>query len=310
VFLPTTFSSIIIPISAMVDSFIIINLLVTSGYTSHVSTIMYGLWGGVVQPLISIPTILIEGISTCIVPSLSGVVAGMHEGGLNRKVTFFIKVAFVLALIMFAVVFVFAEDILVFLYGDGLSQSVIDELFYATKMLRFSSISIIYYALLQTFTAILQSVGKSQIPLIALVVGVCARIILTIYLVSIVNINIFGAIIANTIFLIVADFLLAIYIKLKGLVNSCKIKQIFYPLVAISLSLCMMFAIHKGLSLIINYFMSMVIAGIVGVVLYIFIVYFGSVFDSKEKREYLRLSKNFNKKNNKNATAIAKSTEK
>ena len=310
VFIPTTFSSIIIPISTMIDSFVIINLLVHSGYTSHVSTILYGLWGGVVQSLISLPTILIAGISTCVVPTLSGVIAGRQDGGLNRKITFFIKVTFVLALIMFALIFVFAEDILVFLYGDGLSQNVIDELFYATKMLRFSSISIIYYAFLQTFTAILQAVGKSQIPLLAMIVGVVVRILLTIWLVKVVNINIFGAIVANMVFLILSDILLAIYIRGKGFVNSCDLKQIFQPLLALFLSIFIMFAMHQGLSLIINYFFSMMISGLVGLVVYTFIVYFGVVFDIKEKREYFKFKQKLHKNNCKKMGEAAKSTEK
>ena len=310
VFIPTTLSSVIIPISTMIDSFVIINLLVHSGYTSHMSTILYGLWGGVVQSLISLPTILIAGIATCIVPSLCGVVAGRQDGGLNRKITFFIKVTFVLALIMFALIFVFAEDILVFLYGDGLSQNVIDELFYATKMLRFSSVSIIYYAFLQAFTAILQSVGKSQVPLLAMFVGVVVRILLTIGLVQVVNINIFGVIVANALFLILADILLAIYIRIKDFVNSCDLKQIFQPLLALLLSIFIMFAMHQGLSLIINYFFSMMISGLVGIVIYIFIVYFGVVFDIKEKREYFKFKQKLHKNNCKKMSEAAKSTEK
>ena len=286
VFAPATLSSIVLPIATMLDSFLLINLLVNAGISSTVSTSLYGIWGGVVQTIISLPTIVIAGVSTAVVPSLSGVVAGQSVSQVNKRVMFFIKITMVLAIFMFAVVFVFAEDILYFLYGNGLNSSVFDELQYATKMLQMSSISIIYYALLQTFTAILQAIGKSYIPLLSMVAGLVVRVCLTVMLVGVMSINIFGAVISNIVFLGVTIIILAIYIRNKVELEYNLLKELFLPILIGGCVLVGMRFVYMGLSSIINYFVSMVISVFLGGVVYLIWVFFSKVFTRKEKYDF------------------------
>ena len=295
VIVPSTFSSIVLPIATMVDSFLIINILIKSGFSSQISTSLYGLMGGVVQSLISLPTIIIAGVSTSIVPSLSGVVAGSHDGDVDKKVAFFIKITLVLAVLMTAILFVFAQDILKFLYGDGLGHDVIDEIYYATKMLQISSINILYYSFLQTFTAILQAIGKPQIPFLVLLVCLGVRICLTLVLVAMPNLNIFGAIIAHVLFLGVANILLVFFIK-KSINFELKLfNNLLKPLLSGVVVMLLMYVVHGGLRLIINYFVSMIITCVLGITIYVLWIYFGRVFNDKEKRSYFRKTKKLSK---------------
>ena len=288
VFFPATMSSIVLPVATMIDSFLLINLLVSSGFSSVVSTALYGLWGGVVQTIISLPIILIAGISMSIVPSLSGVVAGQNVARVNKRVMFFIKITWVLSILMFLLVFVFAEDILYFLYGNGLDKSVIDELEIATKMLRVSSISIIYSAFLQTFTAILQSIGKSYVPLILMLISLVVRVILTITLVSVSSINIFGAIVANIIFLALTVVLLAIYIRNKIDLEYKLFKELLYPVIVGIVVFFLMQVLKSGLCLIINYFLSMVISALVGCLVFVVWVFCSQIFTRQEKKDFFK----------------------
>lgn len=299
VVVPATLSSIIIPIATMIDSFIIINLLIKSGYSSTISTSLYGLWGGIVQTLISLPIIVIAGVSTSLVPSLSGVVAGKDVERVNRRVQFFIKITWVLAVAMFIVVFVFAEDILYFLYGDGLHSDVINELYYATKMLKMASVSIIYFAFMQTFTAILQSIGKSHIPFISLLISVIVRVLLTIVLVSMPSINIFGAIIAQSVFLSLSTILMAVYLKRHVDFEFNSWKELFSPLIAGAGSMAIMLLLHMGLSNIIHYFISMIITAIIGLIIFVIWVYYGKVFNEREKKQFFFRKKSLTNGKNK-----------
>lgn len=280
--LPATLSNLIIPIATMLDSFMIINILVKSGYSSIVSTSLYGMWGGIVQSLISLPIIVVAGVSTALVPSLSGLIARNDTNEIKEKVAFFIKLTWILAILMFAVIFVFAEDILTFLYGDGLSSEVIDELCYATKMLKLSSVSIIYYAFLQTFTAILQSIGKAHVPFISLAISLVVRIILINLLVSITNINIFGAIIANTLFLSISAILCVWQIKKWIQLKYVFVRHLISPLIIGIGLIAIMSLCNWALDGVMNYFFAMIISGAVGVIGYLFVVYFSRVFDIKE----------------------------
>lgn len=295
VFLPSTLSSIIIPIATMIDSFLIINILINSGYSSLVATSLYGLWGGVVQSLISLPIIVIAGISTSLVPSLSGVVAGRDVAKVNRRVAFFIKITWIMAVIMFVVVFVFSEDILYFLYGDGLNNDVINELYYATRMMKLSSVNIIYYAFLQTFTAIFQSIGKSYIPFVTMFLGLFIRVGLTIILVRIPTVNIFGAIISQAVFIMFESIILAIYIRKYINLDYKSIWIFVTPLIIGGLCMLIMYFIHIGLSMIINYFISMSISIFIGVTIYFVVIFFGRVFSENEKRQFFKRKKKLTK---------------
>ena len=293
VIIPATFSSIILPIATMLDSFMIINILVDSGYSSLISTSLYGLSSGVVQTLISLPTILVAGVSTTIVPSLSGVVEE-HEK-INQRVKFFIKTTLVLSVFMFVIMFVFAKEILMFLYGDGLTQNVIDELYYATKMLQLSSASILYYAFLQTFIAILQTIDKPHIPCFVLLGSLVVRVLFTNILVSIPNINIFGSIIANIIFLSLSVIILVCFIKKSIEFDFNFLNNLIMPLIIGLLVMGAIKGIYFGLSQILNYFIAMVISAIIGLAIFVVWVYFSKIFSEKEKRKYFKFKKKLTK---------------
>lgn len=284
--IPCTFSSIIIPISTMLDSFMIINLLVGCGNSLAISTSLYGIWGGIVQALISLPTIIVTAIATSLVPSLSGLVVKNDTNEIKNKIAFYIKLTFVLSIAMFIVFFVFAEDMLKFLYGDGLRSDVIDELAYATKMLKLSSISIIYYAFLQTFTAILQTIGKSKVPFFALFISLGIRTLLIFVLVSIQSINIFGVIIANILFLAFADLMLAKSISNKITLEYKFYLHLFKPMVIGIIVLTFCELIKFAFENILNYFVLAIILGILALFVYGFFVYFGKIFTPKELQQF------------------------
>ena len=201
---------------------------------------------------------------------------------------FFIKITWVLSIFMFAVVFVFADDILKFLYGNGLGRSVIDELLIATRMLQFASISIVYYAFLHTFTAILQSIGRSYVPLIAMIIGVVVRIALTIVFVGNPNVNIFGAILANIISLSITVILLSIYIKKKIDLEYHFFKELIVPAIIVGVDFFVMCVVKIGLNVMLNYFVSMLISLSVGLIIFVIWVYNSRIFTRNEKKEFFK----------------------
>jgi stage V sporulation protein B len=297
--IPSTFASIIIPISTMLDSFMIINLLASSGYSSHISTALYGLLGGVVQSMTSLPIILISGISTALIPSLSGLVAQNDTNEIKKKVALFIKLTIVLSIILFIVMFVFAEDYILFLYGDGLDNSVINEFDCLVKMMKINSVSIFYYALLQTFISILQAMGKPFVPFFTLLLGLIIRTLLVWVLVSIPNINIYGAIISNVLFLVVVTVILAIIIKKKIDIKYDLFNHLITPIIVGIIVFVGVIVLNWALKSIMNYFVSMLISAIVGLVFYMFWIYFSKVFTVKEKKIFNIKDKSLSKKSEK-----------
>ena len=285
---PSTMSGIVLPIATMLDSFFIINILVSSGVSTMTATTLYGIYGGVVQSLVSLPIIVVTAIATSLVPSLSGLLARNDTTELTARTNFFIKITWIVSVMAVVLIFVFAEGIIQFLYGDGLRSISIDEFEFAVKLLKVNSISIIYSAFLQTNTAILQVTGGAAIPFWASCIAIPIRILLLFVLTAIPSINIYGAVISNTIFLGVINIILTIAIRKRIKLEYRFYSHLFKP--AIIGVVCMVIGVvfYSLLKSIFNYFVSMIAVAIVLLFLYLFWVYFGGCLTNKERGYFHR----------------------
>lgn len=228
---PATLCAIVTPITSFLDSFMIINILTHSGFSSLQATNLYGISNGIVNTLISLPVVVCSAIAMAIVPNLSGLIAKNNEAEVGRKSSFFIKITWLIALPCFLMFLIFSPDIITMLYSNGLSDVVINEYVFAYKLLMISSVSILYYAFLQTFTSILQSINKPLVPFLGLMVALIVRIIVLYLLVSHPKINIFGVAICNIVFLSIA-----ILINLFAIKKHIKLNYDFYKLIIAPIS--------------------------------------------------------------------------
>ena len=210
---PISLSSIIIPLSSLLDSFMVVNILLNKGFSTATATSLYGISNGVVSSLISLPIIVTTALSTAIVPNLSGLIIHKTRAEVSERASFYIKLTLLISLPMFLVFLVLSPDIIGFLYGTGLSNKVVDEKAFASIMLFISSISIIYHCFLSTFISILNAIGKPFVPFWIMSGGLAVRTGLTFVLVGMKNINVFGVIIANTVFLALSAVFCVVFIK-------------------------------------------------------------------------------------------------
>lgn len=289
--LPSTLSALVLPVATLIDSFLIINTLVDSGVSTITSTALYGLYGGVVQSLISIPIIIISALATALVPSLSGLVAHNDTNEIKNRVNFFIKITWIISMLAFVLMFAFADGILRFLYGGGLQNKVIDEFAFAVKLLKINSVSIIYSAFLQTFTTILQVTGGASIPFFVSFFALPIRIIFLKVLVLVPNINIFGASIASTLYLGVVCTVLVVFVKKKIQLQYNFFNHLLKPMI-VGVGLVVIGSF--GYSLLCNfmhYMLSLTIMALLIVVTYVIFSFYGKFFTQREKKYFFASSK-------------------
>ena len=286
---PATLSSIIIPITGFVDSFLIINLLIRTGFSSTVATSLYGLSNGIVASLISLPVLLIVSISTAIVPNLSR----YDEKAVNTvqtKCGFFIKLTWLLALPMFVFFVLYSPEIIKILFGGGLTDKGFLEYNFAYKLLMFGSVSIIYYAFFQTFTAILQAINKPAIPFIALFISLIFRIIFTYIFVSIPEINVFGVMLSNVVFLSIASFICLLFIKKHIVLNINLRRFLVRPIFALGIAVICAYFIKLFLMNFMHTIFYSIISGLIGIAVYLVLIYTTKVFTHAEEEMFaLRL---------------------
>lgn len=211
--IPATLSSLILPITGLLDSFMIINILVKSGFSNTAATSLYGISNGIVSNLISLPVVVITSLATAILPNISRLYSENNMKEISFKCSLYIKLTWLIALPCFVIFMVLAPDIISVLYKGGLSDLVINEFTYSYKLLMISSVSIIYYAFVQAFTSMLQSIDKPVLPVISFSIALLLRVVLVWILVSRPEINIFGQVLANTIFLLVVALINLIFVR-------------------------------------------------------------------------------------------------
>ena len=122
----------------------------------------------------------------------------------------------------------------------------------------------------------------SHIPFFAMLIGVIVRTVLIFILVSKININMFGGIIANIVFLSISTIILAIIVTRYVVLEYSMYNNLIKPLIMGFVSLAITYFVHWLLKVYMNYFLSMVISAIIGISFYLFCVYFGKVFSYKE----------------------------
>lgn len=293
---PATLSSIIIPVTAFLDSFFVINILTNSGFSSLQATNMYGISNGIVNALINLPILLCSSLATAIVPNLSGIYAQNNAKEVVFKTSFFIKITWILALPCFLVFLIYSPDLISILYSRGLSDLVIDEFSFAYKLLMISSVSIIYQAFLQTFTSILQSIGKPIVPFISMFVSLVFRMICLYVFVSNSKINIFGVTLSNIIFLSLSAILNLYFIRKYLNFNFDFSKIIVAPLASSILAGIVMYFLRIAL-LNINTILYCVISAGLGLICYLTLIILFKSFNNAEIRVFKKknlLNKKFN----------------
>lgn len=281
--LPSTFSALIIPITSVLDSFMVINLLTSSGFTSAVATSLYGINNGIVTSLVNLPIILTTSLSTAIIPNLSGSIVDSNNNDISIKCSMFIKVSFLISLPCMVLLIIYAKDIIYLLYSRGLDGRVINEFAFAYKLLIISSASIIYYGFLQTFTAILQAIGKPISPLISLCIALLVRSGLVAILVRNESINIFGVAISHIVFLTIASLICLIYVKKYVELKFSIYKMLLAPILAVIIMSLVCIVLRDMFIENSNIYVYCIFTAIIGLIVYVGLIFGLKCFNVEEK---------------------------
>ena len=172
--LPVTFGALVLPITQVIDSVLIINVLSKVGFTASGATGTYGLLSGTVTTLINMPTVVIYAFSVSLLPKIAKACNEVENVRKEAELAFRICVALGLLLSVFMVVY--ANPLVEVLYSRGLSES---KRRLCASLLRTSGISVFFVSVVQVSTAVLQGVDKAKKPAINLLVGAVVKIILT-----------------------------------------------------------------------------------------------------------------------------------
>lgn len=258
---PMTLNAIVASFGKNVDSITVVRILKRI-IGEEKAIIKYGILSSKIDILVSLPLSFNTAIATALIPEISNHKIKNDIRGLVKKIEFSLLITLIIGIPYVFGIKYYSEQIFYLLFPKANEGA---------ELLKLASIGIVFSMLTQTINAVLQGIGKNQIPLYASTIGLIAKIISNIILISMDGIYEKGAIIGNIIssfisFIIVYKELRKSIIIKKQLLGLA-VKPIFGSMLMIFLSLNgYNYMIRKN----INLQISIIISIVISVIIYIF----------------------------------------
>ncbi|MBP2642125.1 MAG: spoVB 2 [Firmicutes bacterium] len=181
--LPVSLSSIILPLVANLDLFIVPLRLEEAGYTVEQATEFFGYLTGMAVPLVNLATILTAALATSLVPAISRV------NSLGQKREVFYRTA---GAMRFANIATIPFGLMLWL----LAEPVVSAIYHApgaAGATRVLAASVFLLGIHQVTTGVLQGLGRTAIPVINMVISAFVKVGLNWTLTAIPALGIQGA---------------------------------------------------------------------------------------------------------------------
>ncbi len=274
------FSASIIPLTNAFDAMFIVPRLCLAGFDRVAATQLYGLQTGVVGAVLNFPLIISMAVTTALLPNISYAISrgvgGKHiiEQGLKILLFLILPTTFGMVAI--------SKGLLPLIYKN-LNKQLLEKAF---QLMIFGGFSVIFTAFQQYLVMLLQANGEFRFILLSTFIGGLIKILLTFFLSSLPNFNIFALPLGNLL-LSALVAVLAVW-KLKRRVNFViSFSEAFYLIFS---TVCMYFAVYTFVNCqYFNKILNVTFGVLIGVLVYAvfttpFLVRLG-LFERKEKKE-------------------------
>lgn len=273
--IPIALTAIMSSLNKNIDSFTVVRSLKEFLPESE-ALAQYGILGGKVDMLTSLPLSINVAFATALVPAISAAKARKDKKTIVKKSSFSLLTSMLIALPCTVGMFIFAGPILNLLFPNASDGAVI---------LQISSLTIIFTVLDQTINGILQGYGKLRVPAIALGIGVIVKLILNLVLVPNPAFGVKGAAWGS-----VACHLVAFAITMAALRKVIKLnltfkKFVVKPVLAVTMMGICSYFIYFVFSGIIGEKMATILAIAVAVIIYVLAVIVLRIFSKEEVKE-------------------------
>ncbi len=209
--IPVTFSSIILPLSALLDSVLVPRLL--GAYSANAVT-LFGLFSGGAVTIINLPVSICYGIAAASVPAVATAITrkGRGTGGKKtdsprKRILYSLFVTIAVALPSAIGLYLFAEPAAKIIFR-ALSG---EELRTLVGLIQAFSVSALTLSCVQTLSACLTAQGKPQYAALSMLIGVTVKTGLYVWWLQNPKISVFGVAHATNVCYLVAFLLNLVY---------------------------------------------------------------------------------------------------
>ncbi len=202
---PIIIGAAIFSITNIIDIFMVNNLLLSSGYTSDEAARLYGQLSGKYYVLTTLPVTISTSLATAALPSIAATFKLGDLAEVHRKINSAMRLAMLLSIPAAMGLGILGSPIIAMLFPTSSDGGI---------LLQIGAVSVIFLALTQITTGMLQGIGRVAVPAFAALCGAILKIPLNYLLIPIWEINVSGSVIA-TVFCYALAALIDIYFLIK-----------------------------------------------------------------------------------------------
>ncbi|MDR1558362.1 MAG: polysaccharide biosynthesis protein [Clostridiales bacterium] len=183
---PIILGSAVFSISGMIDTAMVSNCLKASNaFDAAQIAQLYGQYSGKYITLTTLPVVISSAMATASIPSVASSNALNDTSAVSAKINMGLRMA---------MLFTIPAAIGLSVLGDPILKLLFPSHPDGGALLRWGGIGVIFLALAQITTGMLQGVGRVKLPIIGAITGAVIKIILNMVLISNPAINVLGAV--------------------------------------------------------------------------------------------------------------------
>ena len=209
--IPITIGASVMPLVNMIDNVIVIKRLTVAGFTPDQALEAFGQLTGMAMSIVNLPSVITVAMSMSLVPAISEAFALGNKVKARKDTKSAIKVTLLIVLPCAFGMASLATPIMQLLYPKEPTS--------VGTILLFLTPCVVFLGLIQSMNGILQGMGKPMIPVIALVIGMMFKIVISYTLTAIPSINVLGSAIGT-----VSAYLIAVLIELACIKKAMGVK--------------------------------------------------------------------------------------
>lgn len=197
--IPIITGTAIFSMTNLIDMQMVNSRLAASGaFTAKEIDALYGQLTGKYVTITTLPVSISTALATAVLPSIAGSMVKKDMEVVKSKISTTLRLTMIISI---------PAAIGIGILGDQILQLMFPKYGGGGILLKVGAASIIFLALSQIATGVLQGIGKVQVPAINALIGSVVKIPINYVLIGIASINVIGAVISTTVCYIIASAL-------------------------------------------------------------------------------------------------------
>lgn len=227
----------------LIDMVMVQKILINIGHTLEEAKALYGQLSGKYVTLTTLPISISTAVATATIPSIAASMRLHQKKDVRRKMNMTLRVSMIISV---------PAGVGLGVLGNQIIQMLFPKAPDGGMLLIVGSVSIIFLALCQTVTGVLQGIGRVKVPVVGAILGAVVKIILNAFLIRIPSINVLGAVLSTTGCYAVASVFNLVMLSHIMRVRIDLLASLFKPLIGSVVMGVICFAAYKALFAFLN----------------------------------------------------------